>query len=75
VDRSAKLTSLTLLIRPQQTPAGHAPVGQRVQPQTRDALGLTPLAGPSGAEVAARLGMPVTSVSRARSNVPKLLEV
>jgi DNA-directed RNA polymerase specialized sigma24 family protein len=46
----------------------------RVQPQTWDAFRLTTYDGLSGAEAAARLGMPVTSVYKARSNIQKLLE-
>jgi len=49
-------------------------VRTRVQPQTWDAFRLTAFDGLSGAEVAARLGMPVTSVYKAKSNVQKLLE-
>jgi RNA polymerase sigma-70 factor (ECF subfamily) len=49
-------------------------VRPRVQPQTWDAFRLTAFDGLSGAEVAGRLGMPVTSVYKARSNVQKLLE-
>jgi RNA polymerase sigma-70 factor (ECF subfamily) len=49
-------------------------VRRRVQPQTWDAFRLTAFDGLSGAEAAARLGMPVTSVYKARSNVQKLLE-
>ena len=46
----------------------------RVQPQTWDAFRLTAFDGLPGAEVAARLGMAVTSVYKAKSNVQKLLE-
>jgi RNA polymerase sigma-70 factor (ECF subfamily) len=46
----------------------------RVLPQTWDAFRLTTFDGLSGAEVAARLLMPVTSVYKAKSNVQKLLE-
>jgi RNA polymerase sigma-70 factor (ECF subfamily) len=49
-------------------------VRPRVQPQTWTAFRLTALDGLSGAEAAARLGMPVTSVYKARSNVQKMLE-
>jgi RNA polymerase sigma-70 factor (ECF subfamily) len=49
-------------------------VRPRVQPQTWDAFRLTAFDGLSGAEVARRLGMPVTSVYKARSNVRILLE-
>lgn len=45
----------------------------RVQPQTRDAFRLTAIDGLRGAEAAARLGMSVTSVYKAKSNVQKLL--
>ena len=48
-------------------------VRPRVQPQTWDAFRLTAFDGLPGAEVAARLGMPVTSVYKARSNVQRLL--
>ncbi len=51
-----------------------ARVKPRVQPQTWEAFRLTAFDGLSGAEVAARLGIPVTSVYKARSNVQKLLE-
>lgn len=46
----------------------------RVQPQTWDAFRLTAFDGLSGADAAARLGMPITSVYKAKSNVQKLLE-
>jgi RNA polymerase sigma-70 factor (ECF subfamily) len=46
----------------------------RVQPQTWDAFHLTTFDGLSGAEVAKRVGMPVTSVYKARSNIQSLLE-
>jgi RNA polymerase sigma-70 factor (ECF subfamily) len=49
-------------------------VRSRVRPQTWDAFRLTALEGVPGAEAAARLGMPVTSVYKAKSNVQKLLE-
>jgi RNA polymerase sigma-70 factor (ECF subfamily) len=49
-------------------------VRARVQPQTWDAFHLTAFDGLSGADAAARLGMPVTSVYKAKSNVQKLLE-
>ncbi len=49
-------------------------VRQRVQPQTWSAFHLTTFEGLSGAEAAVRLGMPVTSVYKAKSNVQKLLE-
>jgi RNA polymerase sigma-70 factor (ECF subfamily) len=51
-----------------------ARVCPRVQPQTWEAFRLTAFDGLSGAEVAARLGIPMTSVYKARSNVQKLLE-
>jgi RNA polymerase sigma-70 factor (ECF subfamily) len=51
-----------------------ARVRRRVQSQTWDAFHLTAFDGLSGADVAARLGMPVTSVYKAKSNVQKLLE-
>jgi RNA polymerase sigma-70 factor (ECF subfamily) len=49
-------------------------VQARVQPKTWNAFRLTAFDGLSGAEVAAQLGMPVTSVFKAKSNVQKLLE-
>jgi DNA-directed RNA polymerase specialized sigma24 family protein len=49
-------------------------VRPRVQPQTWDAFRLTVFDGIAGAEVAARLGMAVTSVYKAKSNIQKLLE-
>jgi RNA polymerase sigma-70 factor (ECF subfamily) len=49
-------------------------VRPRVQPQTWDAFRLTALEGLSGARASAQLGMPVTSVYKAKSNVLKLLE-
>jgi RNA polymerase sigma factor (sigma-70 family) len=49
-------------------------VRPRVQPHTWEAFRLTAIEGLSGAEVAARLTMPVTSVYKAKSNVQKLLE-
>jgi RNA polymerase sigma factor (sigma-70 family) len=51
-----------------------ARVRQRVQAKTWDAFRLTALEGLSGAEAAVRLGLPVTSVYKAKSNVQKLLE-
>jgi RNA polymerase sigma-70 factor (ECF subfamily) len=51
-----------------------ARVRPRVQPQTWDAFRLTAIDGLSGIEAAAQLGMPVTSVYKAKSNVQKLLE-
>jgi RNA polymerase sigma factor (sigma-70 family) len=49
-------------------------VRPRVQPPTWEAFRLTAFEGLSGAEAAARLGMAVTSVYKAKSNVQKLLE-
>lgn len=49
-------------------------VRPRVQAHTWDAFRLTALDGLPGTEVAARLGMAVTSVYKAKSNVQKLLE-
>jgi RNA polymerase sigma-70 factor (ECF subfamily) len=49
-------------------------VRPRVQPPTWEAFLLTAFEGLSGAETAARLGMAVTSVYKAKSNVQKLLE-
>jgi RNA polymerase sigma-70 factor (ECF subfamily) len=49
-------------------------VRPRVQSQTWEAFHLTTYERLSGADVAARLGMPVTSVYKAKSNVRKLLE-
>jgi RNA polymerase sigma-70 factor (ECF subfamily) len=49
-------------------------VRPRVQPQTWEAFCLTTYEGLSGAEVASRLGIPVTSVYKAKSNLRKLLE-
>ena len=46
----------------------------RVQSQTWEAFRLTTYDGLSGADAASRLGMPVTSVYKAKSNVQKLLE-
>jgi RNA polymerase sigma-70 factor (ECF subfamily) len=51
-----------------------ARVRARVQSQTWDAFRLTTYEGMSGADAAARLGMPVTSVYKAKSNIQKLLE-
>jgi RNA polymerase sigma-70 factor (ECF subfamily) len=51
-----------------------ARVRQRVQSQTWNAFQLTALDGLSGAEAAARLAMPITSVYKAKSNIQKLLE-
>jgi RNA polymerase sigma-70 factor (ECF subfamily) len=49
-------------------------VRPRVQPQTWEAFQLTTYEGLSGAEVANRLGMAITSVYKAKSNVQKMLE-
>jgi RNA polymerase sigma-70 factor (ECF subfamily) len=51
-----------------------ARVRPRVKPQTWEAFHLTAFDGLSGTKVASRLGMPVTSVYKAKSNVQKLLE-
>jgi RNA polymerase sigma-70 factor (ECF subfamily) len=51
-----------------------ARVRPRVQPPTWEAFRLTAFEGLSGAEAAARLGMAVTSIYKAKSNVQKLLE-
>jgi DNA-directed RNA polymerase specialized sigma24 family protein len=45
-----------------------------VQPQTWEAFCLTTYEGLSGAEAATRLGLTVTSIYKAKSNVRKLLE-
>lgn len=49
-------------------------VRPRVQPTTWDAFRLTALEGHSGAQVSAQLGIAVTSVYKAKSNVLKMLE-
>jgi DNA-directed RNA polymerase specialized sigma24 family protein len=49
-------------------------VRQRVQPQTWEAFRLTTLEGLRGAETAARLGVKLTLVFKAKSNVRKLLQ-
>jgi RNA polymerase sigma-70 factor (ECF subfamily) len=49
-------------------------VRPRVQEQTWEAFRLTTYEGLSGAEVATRLGMAITSVYKAKSNIQKLLE-
>lgn len=49
-------------------------VRPRVQPHTWDAFRLTTYEGLSRAEAAARLGMAVTSVYKAKSSVRKMLE-
>jgi RNA polymerase sigma-70 factor (ECF subfamily) len=49
-------------------------VRPRVQANTWEAFRLTTYEGLSGAETAARLGMAVTSVYKAKSNIQKLLE-
>jgi RNA polymerase sigma-70 factor (ECF subfamily) len=51
-----------------------ARVRPRVQPHTWEAFRLTTYEGLSGAETAARLGIAVTSVYKAKSNIQKLLE-
>jgi RNA polymerase sigma factor (sigma-70 family) len=51
-----------------------ARVRARVNRETWDAFRLTVYDGRTGAETAAELGMPVTSVYKAKSNVQKLLE-
>jgi RNA polymerase sigma-70 factor (ECF subfamily) len=50
-----------------------ARVRQRVEPRTWEAFRLTALEGLSGAEVAGRLGMQVSTALKAKSNVKKLL--
>lgn len=50
-----------------------ASVRLRVEPQTWEAFRLTALKRLSGADVAARLGMRLTTVYKARSNVQKML--
>jgi RNA polymerase sigma-70 factor (ECF subfamily) len=49
-------------------------VRERVEPHTWEAFQLTALEGLSGAEAAARLGMPVASVFKAKSNLQKMLQ-
>jgi RNA polymerase sigma-70 factor (ECF subfamily) len=49
-------------------------VRARVAPHTWQAFQLTALDGLSGAEAALRLGMPVASVFKAKSNVQKMLQ-
>lgn len=49
-------------------------VRPRVQPHTWEAFRLTTYEGASGKEAAERLGMAVTSVYKAKSNIRKLLE-
>jgi RNA polymerase sigma-70 factor (ECF subfamily) len=49
-------------------------VRERVEPHTWEAFRLTALEGLPGAEVALRLGMPVVSVFKAKSNVHKMLQ-
>ncbi len=49
-------------------------VRERILPHTWEAFQLTALDGLSGAEAAARLGMPVASVFKAKSNVQKMLQ-
>jgi RNA polymerase sigma-70 factor (ECF subfamily) len=50
-------------------------VQPRVQKQTWEAFRLTTYEGLSGAEAAGRLGMAITNVYKAKSNIRKLLEV
>ena len=52
-----------------------ARIRERVHPHTWDAFWLTTYGGLSGAEAAARLAMPITSIYKAKSNIQKLLEV
>jgi RNA polymerase sigma-70 factor (ECF subfamily) len=49
-------------------------VRERVEPHTWEAFHLTAVEGLSGAEAAHRLGMPVASVFKAKSNVQKMLQ-
>lgn len=49
-------------------------VRDRVLPQTWEAFRLTAMEGLSGAETGSRLGMPVASVFKAKSNVQKMLQ-
>lgn len=49
-------------------------VRPRVQPKTWEAFELTTYEGLSGSQTAARLGMALTSVYKAKSNIQKLLE-
>jgi RNA polymerase sigma-70 factor (ECF subfamily) len=49
-------------------------VRRRVQPHTWEAFRLTAVNGLSGDQAAARVGVPVASVYKARSNVKKLLQ-
>jgi RNA polymerase sigma-70 factor (ECF subfamily) len=51
-----------------------ASVRLRIEPQTWEAFRLTALEQLSGAEAAAKLGMRLTSVYKARSNVQKMLQ-
>jgi RNA polymerase sigma-70 factor (ECF subfamily) len=51
-----------------------ARVRPRVRGRTWEAFRLTAFEGLSGAEAAARVGMPVVSIYKARSNVQKMLE-
>jgi RNA polymerase sigma-70 factor (ECF subfamily) len=51
-----------------------ATVRLRVEPQTWDAFRMTALEQLSGAEVAAKTGMRLTSIYKARSNVQKMLQ-
>jgi RNA polymerase sigma-70 factor (ECF subfamily) len=51
-----------------------ANVRERLAPHTWEAFHLTAVEGLSGAEAASRLGMPVASVFKAKSNVQKMLQ-
>ena len=51
-----------------------ASIRLRVEPQTWEAFQMTALEQCSGAEVAAKLGMRITSVYKARSNVQRMLQ-
>src|SRR5262249_50291260 len=52
---------------------GQAGVEQRVEPHTWEAFRLTSLEGLSGAEAAARLGLKVATVYKAKSKVQQML--
>jgi RNA polymerase sigma-70 factor (ECF subfamily) len=54
--------------------AAQAQVSQRVEPHTWEAFRLTALEGLAGADAAARLGMKVGAVFKAKSKVQKLLQ-
>jgi RNA polymerase sigma-70 factor (ECF subfamily) len=51
-----------------------ASIRLRVEPQTWEAFQMTALEQRSGADVAAKLGMRITSVYKARSNVQRMLQ-